>query len=301
MSLKAKKARRSRKALMKFFRFCLWACLGLAAAVWLIFHYADVQRFFDRFTVVPVNTAEIDQYYDLLSQYQEPARGLVLDPGGKESDDLEVVLGRLKDLMGLSRVEVRLAYHDAAMPPGYIRSDGDDRTIFLSTYVKKRREQVNVLVHELCHIYVWGLKKPAFKMLDQEKLVDISGVFLGFGVLTLNGMTDDFRMTADGGYATEKKTFGYIKPEQFGYLLARFCAEREISADTLKSYLSPAGWNFFTTGNAYLKKKTRGTSVPSWVFTARSAIRGFWATVCERLALLGIHLPKISEESFVIP
>ena len=301
MSLKAKKARKFRKLLRKFLRFCLGACLGLGAAVWLIFHYAEAQRFFDRFAVASIHTAEIDQYYDLLTTYEKPGKELVLGPGGKESDDLGVVLERLKGLMGLRHVEVGLAYHDAATPPGYIRSNGDDKTIFLSTHVKNRREQVNVLIHELCHIYVWRLKEPAFRVLDQEKLVDISGIFLGFGVLTLNGMTDDFRVTADGGYSTEEKTFGYLKPEQFGYLLARFCAERGIAVDTVRPHLNSAGWKFFTMGNAYLQKKTRGAIiVPPWVSAVRSSIRGPWNVFREKLSSAGIPLPKIPEETIVI-
>ncbi len=300
MSLKVKKARRFRKELAKFFRLCLWVCLGVGVAVWLIFHYAHAQRFLSRFIVVSVNTAELDRPYDLLSEYQQPGKELVLDPGGKESDDLKGVLKRLKDRMGLHHVDVRLAYHDAATPPGYIHSNGDDKTIFLSTHVRDRREQVNVLIHELCHIYVWGLTEPEFKVLDQEKLVDISGVFLGFGVLTLNGMTDNFRVTA-GGYSTEEKTFGYIKPEQFGYLLARFCAEHGIAESTVKSHLSPTGWKFFSIGKGYLnKKKMRVASVPAWVVTARSTIRGWWDVLREKLSSVGIHLPAIPGETIVI-
>jgi hypothetical protein len=300
MSLRAKKARSFQKALKKYFKFCLGVCLGLGAAVWLIFHYAHAQRFFERFTVVPVDTMEIDHHYNFLSQYQRPGSELMLDPVGNESDDLKVVLERLKDFMGLSHVSVRLAYHDAATPPGYIRSNGDERTIFLSTHVQNRREQISVLIHELCHIYVWSLKEPAFRVLDQEKLVDISGIFLGFGVLILNGMTDDFKVTLDGGYATEKKTFGYLKPEQFGYLLARFCVERGIAAETVKLYLNSAGWKFFMMGNTYLKKKAQGSNMPSWVFAARSMIRGFWTVFRERLSSIGIYLPQIPEETVVI-
>jgi len=207
------------------------------------------------------------EYYDLLSKHAEPSKALVLDLG-KESGKLVMALDRLKDIMGLEEYAISIEKHDKDKPPAYITDYGYGRMkIFVSDKIKKRREKLNLLVHELGHVYVNRLDKSIFGDLDQEKLVDCAGVFLGLGVLTLNGLTDDFMLVLGGGYEAKKKSFGYLKPEQYGYLLARYCADRGIKCDVVRKYLDPAGKKYFHTACAYIRKKgyaAKNYSGSSW-------------------------------------
>ena len=265
-------------------------CLALIAAAWAILHYVDIAKFIDRTFVPPVETQEIDTFYDLLSDTQKPGKSLVANLNLKETDDLSVAMKKLQDAMGLDNYSIELAYHNKEKPPGYIHIEENSNmlrnkmTIYLSTHLKSRREQITVLIHELGHIYVWTLPKYTFGAFDQEKLVDTSGMFLGLGVLTLNGMSDEFKQTPEGGYQTSQKTFGYLKPEEFGYLLARFCRDRGITEKEVKPHLNSAGWKYFKIGNAHFKKKAQGVHVPELVQKAQSEIRKILDFFHEKIA-----------------
>lgn len=301
MSKKAKQTRKIQKTVKKTLRlFIVVGVLLPLAIAWVIMNYATFQIFMDRFVLASVDTSEIDSYYDLLSEHKQAGKSLVRDLGVEDSVDLKVVLDKLKTAMGMRRDKIELAYHDEEKPPAYIRREGNDLTIYVSTRVKKRREQTNLLVHELGHIYVWRLDGSVFGILDQEKLVDISGVFLGLGALTLNGLTDDFKMLPDGGYRAEQKTFGYLKPEQFGYLLARYCAENGIAEANVLGSLNDAGRKYYKIGSACYRKKMQRGNLPAPVLRAQFAIRGFMKNLHQWLSRAGIKVPDLPWETEVI-
>ena len=229
MKAKAKKIRNIKRSIKKIFRLFLTAAVVYAAVVLLLPRMPQVRQYFQRFGVCRIDTSEADKYYDLLSRHAPKGKGLILDLGLKDKDGLQTAVDRIKEAMGLSGYRIWLAHHDAEKPPAYIKQlGGGDIGILLSKKVTDRREELNLLVHELGHIYVWKLDPSIFGKCDQEKLVDCSGVFLGLGPVVLNGLTDETRLSLEG-YETRKKSFGYLKPEQFWYLLARYCAEEGIS------------------------------------------------------------------------
>jgi len=255
MKAKVKRARRT----MRQFKRIIYTILLIGALFfttpWLHENYQPIEKYFKLFGRLKIDTAEIDAYYDLLSKNATPAKDLMLDLGVKESDGLQLVIDRLKGAMGLGEYKIWLAHHDAEKPPAYIKQLGyGDMSIMISKNIKERKEEINLLVHELGHIYVWKLAPSVFGKCDQEKLVDCSGVFLGLGVMMLNGMTDDFTLLPGQGYETRKKLFGYLTPEQLGYLLARYCAEHGIAEDAVRPFLGRAGQKYFDTGCEYLKK-----------------------------------------------
>ncbi|MBI4971127.1 MAG: hypothetical protein HZC17_04725 [Candidatus Omnitrophica bacterium] len=292
MKAKEKKARQTRRTLKKAFRLFVLTCVSLIAAGWLILHYSDVENFFSRFTVVPVETGEIDTFYDLLSENMPAGKTLVLDLGVRETEALQVAMEKLKNIMGLNNYSIALASHNEEKPPGYINIESKETfgvasnkmTIYLSTHLKTRAEQITTLIHELGHIYVWALPKSPFGAFDQEKLVDTSGIYLGLGVLTLDGMKDEFNVLPDGSYQSEQKTFGYLKPEQFGYLLARFCAEHNVPESDLKGHLNAAGWKYYKFGRDFIHKRSRGASVPEPVQKAQTFIRQYLRMAEEKLS-----------------
>jgi hypothetical protein len=271
------------KTFWKAVRVLLSGCAVLFVTCWVLLHYTEIVLFFDRYTVADIDTAQIDSYYDLLSRHEKAGKNLILDLGVKDTDDLRIALGKLKDIMGMRDTPIDLSYSDWDGRPASIQSWGDDLTIYVSPQVGKRREQINLLTHELCHIYVWQLKKSIFGALDQEKLVDCASVFLGLGVLALNGMTYEI---GPPGYETRIKTFGYLKPEQFGYLLARYCQENGISAKMVKQYLTTAGQRgYYDDGRAYLRKRTQIVNVPEPILKSQSFIRRRLEVLCEKVSL----------------
>jgi len=273
MKAKIRKSRQRKRTFKKFVKRLFLLCLLTIGVGWAILHYEDIVHLTDRFTVTDVEDRDIDGMYDMLLEKKDVGENLIFDLGLKESDDLRVAMERLQKIMGLDRYTIKLDTHNKKTPPGYISATGDDMTIYLAKEITERNEKITILIHELGHIYVWNLPKRNFMGFDQEKLVDTSGIFLGLGLLYLNGMKDEFNVLPDGSYTTEQKTFGYLKPEQFGYLLARFCKSKGLTPETLKPYLNNAGWKYFKLGNAYLQRETEGITTPEIIQKAQIEIR----------------------------
>jgi len=225
----------------------------------LIITFAWVHSIF--FTDIDASSA--DRYYDLLTECGKPSKEIVLDLGIKDDGDLRVAVDRIKRVMGLGDRVIGLGYDDNEKPPAHIENINGAITIYLSRKVSQKREQVNVLTHELCHIYVWDLDKAELEGYDEEKVVDSAGVFLGLGILMLNGLTDDVSFAPGGEYRTEKKFFGYITPEEIGYLLARYCADHGVAEGNVMPFLGSAGKKYFEIGYNYLARQGAKTIRPS--------------------------------------
>lgn len=203
-----------------------------------------------------IDTKEIDLYYDMLSKHQRPSSGIVFDMGSDHGSSLDATFKRLCESFGFSGFTLVLTRtKDASRPARIIRNEFGSVEVRLSERITQRREQVNVLIHELCHIYVWRLDPKIFGRCDQEKLTDCAGVFLGFGIPILNGLTDEFILIPGGGFESQSKFFGYLKPEQFGYLLARYAKDHNIPNADIIEHLNDAGKKYFSLGSDHLKKK----------------------------------------------
>lgn len=271
MKTKVKKARKRLRMIRKIIYFLIIIGVAYFTVVRL---YPKYLKFYASYQ--KIDTSEIDAYYDLLSKHAKPAKDFVLNLGMKEDDNLQLAIDRLKSVIGLGDYKIWLAHHDAEKPPAYIKDLGyGDMGILISTRIKERREAINLLVHELGHIYVWRLASSVFGKCDQEKLVDCSGVFLGLGVLMLNGLTDEVNLLPGEGYETRKKFFGYLKPEQFGYLLARYCAEHGIAENAIKPFLGPTGRKYFNIGGNYLKRSGYGVNKSAGPITGI-----YWCSEC---------------------
>ena len=277
-----------RKAVRKFIRSLFSSTRKI---IWLIIFSVLVvlaSWWLSRNYYTRLDTSEVDGYYEFLKKNAKPADELTLtlgleekdgieaalDKAGlKKNDNLQTAMERMKVGMGLGEYDISMGYGPQEKPPGFVTNyNGQYMIITISDKVQLRREQVSVLVHELSHISVWALDKSGGMGEGgaQERLVDTSGFFRGQGVLTLNGQTDSLSASGDGGYSSEKKIFGYLKPEQFGYLLARYCAEHGIPAGSAGSFLGPAGRKYFDTGQAYLERRPGGlpkaTGAPTGVY-----------------------------------
>ena len=88
-------------------------------------------------------------------------------------------------------------------------------------------------------------------------------------------MTDESVFMPGSEYETRKKTYGYFKPEQFGYLLARYCRERGIEKANIDRFLLPAGKKYFDAGWAYLKKMGHVAAEPD-----RDVAGIYWCPKC---------------------
>ncbi len=254
-----------KKAVRKIIYFMILFPIGLIAAIWVY------NNFFMR-----VDTTEVDGYYDLLIRHGKPSDDLLLNLGVTESDDIQKAINRIKDAMSLEATDIYLVQHDGGKKPAYITNKGRGvMGLALSDRVTALHEKINVLTHELAHIYVWNMDRSLINVYDEEKIVDTSGVFLGLGILILNGLTDDIFFMPGEEYQTEKKFFGYIQPEEFGYLLARYCAEHGIAVDKITPFLTPTGRKYFSIGRTYLARREKPVPVSN-----REVKGAYWCPKC---------------------
>ncbi|MDP2929159.1 MAG: hypothetical protein Q8O01_03725 [Candidatus Omnitrophota bacterium] len=238
-----------KKTVKKIIYFLILFPAVLLASGWIYMNF-----------IMKIDTAEVDRYYDLLTKHAKPSGDPVFTLDISEDDGLQVMADKLKRVMGLEGYRIWAGYGQTEDRPAFITNVAPGAmTITVSRKVADRREQINVLIHELGHIYVWAMDKSILKDCDEEKFVDCSGVFLGLGIPMLNGLTDDIFFMPGGEYHTEKKMYGYITPEQLGYLLARYCAERDIAHDKVVPFLGSAGRKYFNIGYSYLQRSIKNT------------------------------------------
>lgn len=284
-----------KKTIRKIVYLLLIAPAAVYAGLWVSVNY---------FT--EIDTAEVDRYYDLLKKHAKPASGLTLSLGVEEDGDLQIGLDRLQDAMGgLGKYDIDLVYGDQESPPAFVENVNNEyMTITVSRKIKQRREQLNVLVHELSHISVWSLEpslimrcgdeqssdKSIFKGCNLEKVVDASGMFRGQGIVTLNGLTDEVMFIPGMEYSTTQKMYGYLKPEEFGYLLARYCAEHGISPHAIEPFLGPTGRKYFAIGKNYLKRHPLSPEK-----TAGTAEGIFWCPKCGNKITVSLAGPRPPE------
>lgn len=268
-----------RKVLRNFVLLIALLPIGVFAYGWFDMNY-----------MTDINSAEVDEYYELLLKHSKPAEGLTLSTGIEKKEDLPAALERLQKIMGLGKYDIDMDYGDQDEPPAYVQNtDNKYMTIIFSNKVRELKELLSTLVHELSHVSVWqidpsllfmeGLKKAPeksiFKGCDLEKVVDVSGVLQGQGVLTLNGQTDDFLIIPGLEFTSIKKSFGYLKPEEYGYLLARYCHDHGIPPANVEPYLDPGVRKYFIMGKNYLDRTPLKNQKPSGAATGI-----YWCPKC---------------------
>ena len=260
-----------RKILKKVVVLLITIPAGIFAFAWVYSNY-----------FMGINTAEVDRYYDLLSENGKPSHDLVLHLGAFDGN-LQTILNRLKENMGLEEYEIWAGHHDPAVDarPAFITNMKGTGVmgISVSDKVIESREEISVMTHELGHIYVWNIDKFLLEGCDEEKVVDTTGIFLGLGILVLNGMIDDTFFALGNSYKFEKKFYGYLKPVEFGYLFARYCTEHGIDKDNVIPFLGPTGRRYFMTGLNHLKRENRV------VEGSAGEVRGtYWCPNCGRMS-----------------
>ena len=107
--------------------------------------------------------------------------------------------------------------------PGRIElSNSDDFFVELHSDYRRQYEQVAaILVHEVAHIFCHRYKLSIGNTFEDEVLTDTTAVYLGAGVPILNAFTEESDCSPETPNGKKVSYFGYITPDEFGYLLAK--------------------------------------------------------------------------------
>jgi hypothetical protein len=233
-----------------------------------------------------IDTAEVDKYYDLLSKIGNPSQDLVLHLGATDGNT-QTIVNRLKQEMGLEEHEIWIGHHSATADsrPAFVTNMKGTGVLGISVSDKnfESREEISIMVHELGHMYVWKIDRSLLADCDEEKVVDTAGIFLGLGILVLNGMTDDTFFLGGTEYAVEKKFYGYLKPIEFGYLFARYCTEHGIDKNNVIPFLGPEGRKYFNLGLNHIKRQNNIVEG-----SAGTVMGAYWCPECGQFSRVSL-------------
>lgn len=157
--------------------------------------------------------------------------------------------------------------------PGRIElSDSDDFFIELQSDYRRRYEQVAaILAHEIAHIFCHRLKISIGNTFEDEVLTDTAAAYLGAGVPILNAFTEESDYTADTPNRMRQQCFGYITPDEFGYVLAKRHAA--FGENPLSSLATKSGTEAYQYGRARAQQDLLCPPLRSAPISARAAYR----------------------------
>ncbi|MFI5547607.1 hypothetical protein ACIA6E_27940 [Streptomyces sp. NPDC051815] len=109
-----------------------------------------------------------------------------------------------------------------------------------------RRDLAAALSHEVAHVLLHRLGLEFPDTADNEILTDTAAVYLGAGWLLLDAYRED---------ALTHQKFGYLTPEEFGYVLAKRAAL--FGEDPSPWFTSPRAYEAYTAGSALAARDLR--------------------------------------------
>lgn len=161
------------------------------------------------------------------------------------------ILSYLGEPMGNLIVSFR---SDLGNTPGIFHVEGGREFIFVnSKYMGDPYAVGAVLAHEIMHLYLMSRKKIALENKEEnELLTDLATIYLGLGVLVINGMSYSsnwfltiIALFAGILYINEKKlTFGYFDHHQYAFYLREYFKTNNIQLREVAKYIHPKSWHF---------------------------------------------------------
>ncbi|MEU6315516.1 hypothetical protein [Streptomyces sp. NPDC047014] len=109
-----------------------------------------------------------------------------------------------------------------------------------------RRDLGAALAHEVAHVLLHRLGLEFPDTTDHEILTDTTAAYLGAGWLLLDAYRED---------ALTHQKFGYLTPEEFGYVLARRAAL--FGEDPSPWFTSPVAYEAYARGSALARRELR--------------------------------------------
>ncbi len=162
-----------------------------------------------------------------------------------------------------------------------------------------------IMAHELAHIFLDRIGLRFRETLENEVLTDTTAIYLGFGCTVLSAQDQITRHNVDGGKTTTTKVFGYLSPDEMGYVLAqRDYIRGENSHDTIRSQMGKVG---YLNGKARFEDSTKHRPYCKRSLTDRVIHRLGWIRAQERDGIVfsckicgqDLRIPALRKELFV--
>ncbi|AXK35174.1 hypothetical protein DVA86_23560 [Streptomyces armeniacus] len=165
-----------------------------------------------------------------------------------DSDDLYLGVQRVARTMvqhlRLPDARMIVNFRDMEHAANIELAAGPEYFIELNSRFKNHRRDIGAaLAHEVMHVYLHrlGLAFPGTR--DNEILTDTAAAYLGSGWLLLDAFRQD---------ALSSQKFGYLTPEEFGYVLAKRAAL--FGEDPAVWFTSPQAYESYRTGRTMAQR-----------------------------------------------
>lgn len=143
---------------------------------------------------------------------------------------------KMLDFVGLNAYTAVITFTKTKINEGGNIELGNSKEVFIEVSEDMRsnsNKALAVIAHEICHkvLYVHSLYYPNLTI-ENEVLTDLTTVYVGFGVLSLNGCYTQYQ-TVKSGYnqkttTTHIDTVGYLSQSQFAIAYNIVCARYEV-------------------------------------------------------------------------
>lgn len=158
---------------------------------------------------------EIIRRFAIMSDKLPAREYTIYRSSGRDLSSLDNIQKEALDMLhhiGLNAYQVEVSFNkEAAGVGGHINLDVRDNIIRINVDESSRYDReikLGVLAHEICHklLYDYGMR-PTLDYLSHEIDTDLATVYMGLGILTLNGC----RKYAEQGL----RNHGYLTPETY--------------------------------------------------------------------------------------
>lgn len=200
------------------------------------------------------------------------------DPWSPDERGCEIMIGRLLSYAGLENLEVRVELFEEEVRHEHLeapivgnrwRRDGaaawyegrEGNTVYFGiewTQLEDPEVLVGTLAHEVAHVFREAHDLMVEGHDEEELLTDLTTIFLGFGVLTVNG-SYRYRSSGDLNYTQwSVQRGGYLDPETLSFALAVQAVVRDLPARKVAALLETNQASYFKTASRVLEKDRAG-------------------------------------------
>ena len=191
-----------------------------------------------------------------------------------EEEDVEVLMTRLCDYMGVSRNRLELEFfsdrsrelrnhlptfessaHGAAGLFTKAGAAGPIKIRISTDHLHDPMSLVATIAHELGHVLLLADGKISRDREDHEHLTDLLTVWFGLGIFTANSVFKFRQWSGSFKQGWETRRLGYLNQQMFGYALAWFAFVRGESDPAWSKHLEGDSKYYFKSSMHFLSKQ----------------------------------------------
>ncbi|MFH0947412.1 MAG: hypothetical protein V1833_00215 [Elusimicrobiota bacterium] len=218
-----------------------------------------------------------DKYYSLLRMDKEffKKRELILISNYSFQNPLIYVISLITYISG----KIGLP-QECQVIPSFVAKDSAAGTIKLTPdnkyfveinkiYENDKIAIDSIIAHEITHAWLYKYNFQEAEREENEKYTDLMAIFLGLGVLLLNGCWQRTITSRDEDYIMYKEVKPYLTSTELGYGMALFMKQKELIMKDVKPHLNKNALDIVEVGQVVLSRRLKELedkrNIDSWM------------------------------------